>query len=275
MASVNRILVTGGTGKTGRRIVERLQAQNHSVRIGSRSADIPFDWTDPATWQPVLTDIDTVYIAFQPDLAIPTAPETIRTFTQLAVRSGVTRLVLLSGRGEEEAQYCEQIVQNAGVDWTILRAGWFSQNFSESFLLESILAGAVYLPAGDVKEPFIDADDIADVAVASLTEDKHAGKLYELTGTRLMTFAEALSEISSVIGRTISYTQLSPQEYTAVLEGAQLPSDMIWLLNYLFTNVLDGRNSYCTDGVQHALGRKPRDFSDYVHDTAKTGIWNN
>jgi len=275
MTSVNRILVTGGTGKTGRRIVERLQAQNRVLRIGSRSAEIPFDWANPTTWQPILRDIDTVYIAFQPDLAIPTAPDTIRTFTQLAVRSGVTRLVLLSGRGEEEAQTCEQIVQNAGVDWTILRAGWFSQNFSESFLLESILAGAVYLPVGDVKEPFIDANDIADVAVVSLTEDNHAGKLYELTGTRLMTFVEALSEISSVIGRPITYTQLSPQEYAAMLEDAQLPSDVIWLLNYLFTHVLDGRNSYCASGVQQALGRKPRDFSDYVRDTAKTGIWNN
>jgi uncharacterized protein YbjT (DUF2867 family) len=275
MTAKNRILVTGGTGKTGRRVVERLKSHDDvAVRVGSRSAQIPFDWVDKTTWQPALTDIDAVYIAFQPDLAIPHAPNIIREFSALAVKNGVRNLVLLSGRGEDEAQHCEEIVQNAGVAWTILRASWFSQNFSENFLCDDILAGAVYLPAGDVQEPFIDVDDIADVAVASLTDDKHAGQLYELTGPRLMTFADAVSEIAIATGRPISFTSISPEAYVAALEKAQLPSDVIWLVNYLFTTVLDGRNACLTDGVQRALGRSPRDFSDYVRDTVATGVWN-
>ncbi len=274
MTSRNHVLVTGGTGKTGRRIVEGLKAHGVTVRVGSRSTEPRFDWTDRATWQAALADIDSVYIAFQPDLAVPGAVETIRAFTELAVSCGVSRLVLLSGRGEEEAQHCEQIVQDSGVTWTILRASWFFQNFSESFLIGSILSGAVYLPAGDVKEPFIDAEDIADVAIAALTEDRHAGQLYELTSPRLLTFAETVSEIAVAIGRPIPYTQISPEDYVAAMEAEQTPAYMVWLVNYLFTTVLDGRNACVTDGVERALGRKPRDFSEYVRDTAATGVWN-
>ena len=262
MTSKNHVLVTGGTGKTGRRILAGLKARGVTVRVGSRSAEPRFDWTDRATWQAALTDIDSVYIAFQPDLAVPGAIETIRAFTELAVSCGVSRLVLLSGRGEEDAQQCERVVQDSGVTWTILRASWFFQNFSESFLIGSILSGAVYLPAGDVKEPFIDAEDIAAVAIAALTEDRHAGQLYELTSPRLLTFAETVGEIAVAIGRPIPYTQISPEDYVAAMEAEQTPADMVWLVNYLFTTVLDGRNAFVTDGVERALGRKPRDFSE-------------
>ena len=274
MTVQNKVLVLGGTGKTGRRIVQRLQARNIPVRIGSRSAEPAFDWDKEDTWAPVLQDIHTVYIAYQPDLAVPAALDHIQKFVEVAVKSGVQSLVLLSGRGEPEAQQCEEIVQNAGVDWTILRASWFFQNFSESFLLESVVSETVYLPAGDVQEPFIDAEDIADVAVAALTEDSHTGQLYEITGPRLLTFAEAVAEIAQASGRQIGYTQISPEDYVAAMEAAQVPPDMLWLVNYLFTTVLDGRSSCLTDGVQRALGRQPRDFSDYVRDTAATGVWN-
>jgi uncharacterized protein YbjT (DUF2867 family) len=274
MTSGNRILVTGGTGKTGRRIVEGLKAHDVSVLVGSRSGEPRFDWTDQATWKPALKDVNSVYIAYQPDLAVPGAVDAIRAFTELAVNSGIGHLVLLSGRGEEEAQRCEQIVQNSGVDWTIIRASWFCQNFSEGFLLESVLSDGVYLPIGDVKEPFIDADDISDVAIAALTEDGHRGQLYELTGSRMLTFAEAVTEIAVASGRQIPYTQISPDDYNSALEAEQVPPDVVWFVNYLFTTVLDGRNTYLADGVQRALGRKPRDFSAYVQETAATGIWN-
>ncbi len=96
-------------------------------------------------------------------------------------------------------------MQEVSAEWTILRSSFFSQNFSESFFLEPILGGEVALPAGDVPEPFVDAEDIADVAVAALTEDGHAGELYELTGPRLLTFAEAVGEISRATGRKVRY----------------------------------------------------------------------
>lgn len=273
MSSKNSILVLGGNGKTGRRVVERLKARNADVRAVSRSSAQPFDWKNRETWSPVLQGIDSVYITYQPDLAVPGAPDDIRALSELAVAAGVGRLVLLSGRGEEEAQRCEQIVQQSGVEWTIVRAGWFNQNFSESFFLEPVLAGEVALPVGDIREPFIDADDIADVVVAALTESGHAGQLYELTGPRLMTFQEAIAEIASATGREISFVQITPEQYSAGMRSAGIPDDYIGLIEYLFTTVLDGRNAYLADGVQRALGRPARDFSDYARDAAASGVW--
>jgi uncharacterized protein YbjT (DUF2867 family) len=266
-------LVLGGTGKTGRRVVERLTARGVPVRVGSRSADPAFDWDREDTWAPALRGVQSVYVSFYPDLAAPGATTAIEAFAKAAKASGVRRLVLLSGRGEPEAQRCEQIVQNAGMEWTILRASWFAQNFSENFMLDPILAGEVALPVGDVREPFIDADDIADAAVAALTEDKHMGQLYELTGPRLLTFTEAIGEIAKATGRDIRYVSISMEQYASALREAGLPADLIALLTYLFTEVLDGRNAYVTDGLQRALGRAPRDFSTFARDAAASGIW--
>lgn len=269
----NTILVLGGTGKTGHRIVKRLQESAVPVRAGSRSAALPFDWANRATWAPVLQGVGTVYVSYYPDLAVPGAPETVGAFTELAVASGVSRLVLLSGRGEEEAQASERLIQSAGVEWTILRSSWFSQNFSEDYLLEPVLGGEIVLPVGNVPEPFVDADDIAEVAVAALTKDGHAGQIYELTGPRLLTFAEASAEISTATGRRIEFVQVSPDDYAEALTAEGTPSGVVELLMYLFTTVLDGRNAHLDDGVQRALGRPPRDFADYATDTAATGIW--
>ncbi|WP_330464719.1 NAD(P)H-binding protein [Micromonospora zamorensis] len=267
------VLVLGGTGKTGRRIVERLQGSGVPVRAGSRSAAEPFDWADRTTWAPVLQGVGSVYVSYYPDLAAPGAPETVGAFTELAVASGVSRLVLLSGRGEDEARASERLVQSAGVEWTILQSSWFSQNFSEDYLLEPVLGGEVVLPVGDVPEPFVDVDDIAEVAVAALTEDGHAGQVYELTGPRLLTFAEAIGEISTATGRRIDFVQVPPDDYAAALTAEGTPPGVVELLMYLFTTVLDGRNSHLGDGVQRALGRPPRDFADYATDTAATGVW--
>lgn len=269
----NITLVLGGTGKTGRRVVERLRARGVSVRVGSRSATLPFEWQDQATWAPVLQNVASVYIAYYPDLALPGAADIIHSFVGQAVQSGVRHLVLLSGRGEEEAQRCERIVQDAGADWTILQASWFSQNFSEAFLRDLVLSGVVALPVGDVREPFIDAEDIADIAVAALTEPGHAGQLYELTGPRLLTFAEAVGGIARATGREISYVPIPQEVFTSALVEQGIPADYVSLLSYLFNEVLDGRNAYLADGIQRGLGREPRDFSEYVQHTAAAGVW--
>jgi uncharacterized protein YbjT (DUF2867 family) len=267
------ILILGGTGKTGRRVAQRLQASGHPVRIGSRSANPPFDWENRETWAPALRDVHAVYITYYPDLAIPGAVETIRAFTEQAMASGARRLVLLSGRGEEEAQRAERVLQTSGADWTILRCSWFAQNFSENYLVDPVRGGEVVLPVGDVGEPFVDAEDIADVAVAALTEDGHVGQLYELTGPRLLTFAEAVEEIARATGREIRYVQVSTEQYFSALAEQGIPDEFAWLLRYLFTTVLDGRNAHLTDGVQRALGRSPRDFSDYAREAAASGVW--
>lgn len=267
-------LVLGSTGKTGQRVAARLAARGMEVRAGSRSGTPPFDWKQPKTWEPALHGVSAVYLTYYPDLAVPGAVEAIQALVDLAVKTGVEKMVLLSGRGEEEAQRAEQVVRESGLDWTIVRCSWFNQNFSENNLLEPVLSGDVVLPAGEVREPFVDADDIADVAVAALTEEGHIGRLYELTGPRLLTFAEAVDEIARAAGREIQYVQVSPEEYASSLTEQGVPSEFAWLIDYLFTTVLDGRNACLTDGVRQALGREPKDFSDYARETAATGVWN-
>ncbi|MFC9434590.1 NAD(P)H-binding protein [Nocardia sp. NPDC057030] len=268
------ILVTGGTGKTGSRVAAQLEQAGHSIRIGSRSAQIPFSWADRGTWSAALAGVRAVYVAYQPDLAVPGAPETLRAFAAAAKHSGVRTLVLLSGRGEPEAVECEEIVQESGLDWTIVRCSFFAQNFSEGAFTEYILAGEVALPNGAVPEPFVHADDIADVAALALTADGHQGEIYELTGPRALTFAEAVAEISAATGRDIAFIPVSRTEFVAALTDYQVPADVVSLLDYLFGTILDGRNSKTADGVRRALGREPRDFTEYARDTASTGIWN-
>jgi uncharacterized protein YbjT (DUF2867 family) len=218
--------------------------------------------------------VGAAYVSFYPDLAVPGAADTVGAFARLAAESGARRLVLLSGRGEEEAERAERAVQEAGVDWTVVRSTWFSQNFSESYFLDSVLAGEVALPVDEVPEPFVDADDIADVAAAALTEDGHGGQVYELTGPRLLRFDEAVAEIAEASGRGIRYLPISVEEFAAALAAQGVPEDVVSLLSYLFTEVLDGRNAKLTEGVQRALGREPRDFRDYARRTAATGVWN-
>lgn len=267
------ILVIGSTGKIGRRIVQRLSESGHAVKEGSRQSEPPFDWDRPETWTEALRGVEAAYISYYPDLAFPGAPAKIEALTKRATEAGVKRLVLLSGRGEVNAQHCENIVRDCGLDFTLVRASWFSQNFNEGHLLGPVLDGVVALPAGDVREPFVDADDIADVAVAALTDDRHAGQLYELTGPRLLTFADAVAEISTAAGRDVQYAAISFEEFRAAMAEATGP-ELASMFTELCREVFDGRNASLGDGVQKALGREPRDFADFCKASAASGVWN-
>ena len=266
------ILVIGSTGKTGRRITQKLCALGHTVREGARQSPIPFDWDQPATWTAALQGIHSAYICYAPELAFPGAPEKIEALAQAATRVGVRHVVLLSGRNEIHAQRCEAKVQASGLGCTILRASWFSQNFSEGHLLHPVLEGVIALPAGNVQEPFLDVDDIADVAVAALTDPRHHGRVYELTGPRLLNFAQAAAELSAAIGRTVRYVPISLEAFRAEMTPAVGP-DLANIFTDLCEEVFDGRNACLATGVQEALGRAPRDFADYCKATAATGIW--
>jgi uncharacterized protein YbjT (DUF2867 family) len=267
------ILVLGASGKTGRRVTERLTAAGRPVRAASRSGETRFDWEDEATWAPALAGVDAVYITYYPDLAFPGAADTVGTFADLAVANGVKRLVLLSGRGEEAARQAELRVEKSGADWTLVRCAFFNQNFSEAFA-DAVRYGVLALPGGATAEPFLDADDIADVVVAALTDDRHIGQLYELTGPRLLTFTEAAAVLSTAVGREVQYLPVTPEEYASELVTYGLSEEEAVGISELFAEVLDGRNSYLTDGVQRALGRAPRDFADFARDAAATGVWN-
>jgi uncharacterized protein YbjT (DUF2867 family) len=269
-----QVLVTGGTGKTGRRVVQRLRANSVPVRVGSRRGSPTFDWGEPATWPDVLDGISSVYVAYYPDLVMPGAVETVGAFTAAAKDAGVRRVVLLSGRGEEEAERAEAAVQESGLGWTVLRSAWLCQNFSEDYLLDPVLAGEIALPAADVSEPFVDADDVADVAVAALFDPIHNGRVYELTGPALLTFTDVAAEISGRVGRPVGYAAVTAAEFTATMVGQGFPAELVEPLAGLFARVLDGRNAYVADGVKEVLGRDPRTFARYAAAAAETGVWN-
>lgn len=267
-------LVLGGTGKTGRRVAERLRARGVATRIASRTGDPAFDWNASGGWDAVLEGVTAVYITYAPDLAIPGATESIRVFVDKAVAQGVERLVLLSGRGEEEAQACERIIHESDVEWTVVRASWFMQNFSEGEFLGMVRGGNITLPAAPQPEPFIDVNDIVDVVVAALTDEGHAYETYEVTGPRLLTFAQLAQEISQAVDHQVSFTQIPKETFLQAVAETGAPDDIAWLLNYLFETVLDGRNAYVADGVRRALGREPADFRDFARRIAARGTWN-
>ncbi|WP_137992320.1 NmrA family NAD(P)-binding protein [Streptomyces vilmorinianum] len=255
------VLVTSATGKTGRRVAERLAARGASVRAGSRSGTTRFDWEDTTTWAPALKGADAAYVNYYPDLAAPGAVEAMRTFGRLAVANGVRRLTLLSGRGEPEAVGAEEALRESGVELAVVRASFFAQNFTEGAMAEGVAAGTIAFPAGDTAEPFVDAEDLAEVIIETLTRDGHAGLVHELTGPRPLTFAEVAAEISRASGREVVYAPMSEGEYAALLERFGLPAPEAQWLSALFCMLLDGHNASVTDGVKRVLGREPRDFS--------------
>lgn len=269
------ILVIGGTGKTGKRVVHLLEELGRNVRIGSRSASPAFDWHQPEGWAKALEGMDKVYITYQPDLAVPGALEAIEQLVKESKRAKVKKLVILSGKGEREAQLCEQVIIHSGLDYTIVRASWFNQNFSENFLLEPVMEGVVALPQAEAQIPWVDADDIAAVAAKALTEDEHNGKIYQLTGSRTLTFNEAVAEIAKVSKREIQFVPVSIQEYGDGMRAVGVPEDFAWLIEYLFTEVLGNPElAEVTNDIEKVLGRKPIDFSEYASKTAESGIWN-
>ncbi|MCU7915761.1 MAG: NmrA family transcriptional regulator [Candidatus Thiodiazotropha sp. (ex Gloverina cf. vestifex)] len=267
------ILIISKNGKVGHRVDQRLQALGYATRGVSRSTTPSFDWTRPETWRSAMEGARTAYVAYQPDLAVPQAESDISAFVEIAREVGLEHIVLLSGRGEAGAQRAEDIVKSSGLSWNIVRASWFFQNFSESFMLDGILAGELILPAGDILEPFIDVDDIADVAVAALTQPGYRNRLFEVSGPRAMTFSQCMAEISEALGRPVKYTQVPVDAYINSLNEQGVPDEMQWLLRELFTVVLDGRNSQVMSGVEAVLGRPATDFKTYIQKVIGTGVW--
>ena len=272
-SAVAPVLVTGATGKTGTRVTRGLEARGLPVRAASRTGAVPFSWEDRSTWGAALAGAGAVSIAYAPDLAVPGAAETVAALASAATDAGVRRIVLVAGRGEEEARRAEQLVRAVAPHATVVRAAFFMQNFSESVFAESLVDGELALPVGDVPEPFVDAEDVAAAMVAGLAEPGHEARTYEVTGPRMLTFADAVAEIAAATGRDVRYASVPAADYAAALAGAGLPAGVADLLMYLFTEVLDGRNARLTDGVQQALGRPPRDFAAYAADAARAGAW--
>jgi uncharacterized protein YbjT (DUF2867 family) len=266
------ILVIGATGKTGRRIADRLEAAGHPVRRGARRSATPFDWDRPETWAPALDGVRAAYISYFPDLAFPGAEDKIAGLVEAARAAGVGRLVLLSGRGEHHAERCEALVRDSGLDHTLVRAAWFAQNFSEGYLRDAVLAGTLALPAGAVVEPIVDVDDIADVAVAALTEDGHNGRLYDVTGPELLGFDAMAAQLAATLGRPVIYRPITLEQFREAMAATARPM-VADVFTAICREVLDGRNAHIGHGIEHALGRPPRRFAAFCHAAFADGAW--
>lgn len=267
------IAIVGATGKTGSRVFNQLQQQGYPVRGLGRSSGVYFDWSDPDSWAAALEGVDAAYVTYFPDLAVPRAEADLRQFVAVAKEQQVKHLVLLSGRGEEGARRAEQVVETSGLNWNVVRASWFLQNFSESFMLEGLQSGRLFLPEAKVKEPFIDADDIAEVAVAALTRPELVNQLFEVTGPELVSFTDCVEAIAKSTSRDLSLQALPVDDYLAAAKANGMSEDMLWLLRELFVQVLDGRNEYTTDVVERVLGRPAGSLQNYVDKAAATGVW--
>lgn len=271
--NTNHIGVIGASGKTGSRVQERLLSMGNEVRGLSRQTTPCFDWNLPDQRHSALAGLTSLYITYQPDLAVPRAEADIAKLIKAAKLAGIQHLVLLSGRGEEGAENAEQQVINSGLEWNVVRASWFMQNFSESFMLEGVLTRQMVLPRAKADEPFIDVDDIADVVLAAITRQDLRNQLLEITGAELLSFEHCVAQISSAIGEEINYHPIHVDDYIASAKQHGMPDDIAWLMNELFTNVLDGRNAFTTSTVKKILGREPKRFKDYVQEVAATNIW--
>ncbi|WP_217134638.1 NmrA family NAD(P)-binding protein [Streptomyces sp. AC558_RSS880] len=266
------LVVTGATGRTGSRVARAAGATGLTVRAASRATG--FDWADRSTWADALRGADAAYLVHPADVGAPGTAEAVGELAGTAVGLGVRRLVLLSARGEDQALPTEEALRASGADWTVVRAAWFAQNFSEGPLVEELRRGELVFPAGEVAEPFVDVRDIAEVVVAAVTGgERYAGRTLSVTGPRLLTWGEAVAEIAAATGRPLTYRAVSARDYGEALPGLGVPAEEAAFLTELFGTLLDGRNASVEDGVRQALGREARDFSDFVREEAAAGIW--
>ncbi|WP_229925790.1 NmrA family NAD(P)-binding protein [Streptomyces longispororuber] len=273
------VLVTGATGRTGSPDGRAARAAGLTVRAASRAGSgcggVRFDWHDPATWDAALRGADAAYLTYFPDVGAPGAADAVGALARRAAELGVRHLVLLSARGEPQADATERALAAAGARrWTVVRSAWFAQNFSEGPLVDGLRAGQLVFPAGEVLEPFVDVRDVADVVVAVLTAgDRYAGQIIEVSGDRLLSFRDAVEDIAAATGRALTYVPVEPRAYGTALRAFGIPESEVEFLIDLFETNLDGRNAYVSDGVRQILGRPPRLFSTYTQETAETTTW--
>jgi uncharacterized protein YbjT (DUF2867 family) len=261
-------LVVPGNGLTGSRVRSRLTEAGHPVRALSRSTSPEFDWTRPADWPAVLAGTRSAYLAYVPDIAAPGSADALGEFGRVAADAGLERLVLLSGRGEPEAAIAEQRLRTGGLPTAVLRSNWFAQNFTVGFLAELTIEGVLALPVGDVVEPFTDVDDLAEAAVSLLTREIASNETYIVSGSRALTFADAVAELAVATAEPRRFEHVSMTDFLVGLEANEVPSDYRELLAYLFSEVLDGRNSVPGDGIEQVLGRSATDFGDFARRAA-------
>jgi len=264
------VLVLGGTGTTGSRVAAGVRAAGVPARAAGRRTEPPFDWTDPGTWDAVLDGIGRMYLLLPDDVDLPAG------FLERAAAAGVRRVVLHSDRAVDlmevtRLQEAERAVRASGLEWTVIRPDWFAQNF-ETFFRDAVLEGELVLPVGDARQGFVDAQDIADVAVRALTTDGHVGEVLELTGPQALSFAEAAEVVGAAAGRTVRFDG-TPEAYRAAMGAAGLPPEVVEELVTRFGAVAAAGDTTPTGTVERVLGRPARSLAQYAQEAAARGVW--
>lgn len=266
-------LVLGGTGKTGRRVVDRLVAAGHTARSAARTPGaarpgvepVRFDWDDATTHAPVLRGVEGVYVV-SPALRLDHAP-LIGAFGSLAREHGVARAVLLSARGVDQGpdnpmRQAEQALADSGLPHAVVRPSWFAQNFTETFFVPGA-DGVIAAPTGDGGEPFIDAEDIAEVAVAALTGAADL-RAYDVSGPQALSFGEAAQTLGRHAGRPVRHVDLPVDAWVQGAQANGVPPAYAQMLGFQFTLIRDGHDAAVSPGVQQALGRPATAFEDWA-----------
>lgn len=276
LTSDSHTLVLGATGKTGSRVASRLLSRGLTVRTAARSgADAHFDWDDPGTYAPALHGVKAVYL-LGPVMRTHFADQ-VSVFLDQAEAAGIRHVTYLSAYGIDSAppetamRSVElDLLSRQGITHSILRPAWFMQNFSETFLKP--IGGAIVVPAGNGAEAFVDAEDIAAAASATLADPQaHAGAQYALTGPEALTIAEAAKIISDVSDQAIDYTDIDRDEWIATAVAGGVPADYGEVLRMLTETIASGHGSQPSTDVEKATGAAPASFADFARRTA--GAW--
>ncbi|BCP53967.1 oxidoreductase [Kaistia sp. 32K] len=268
------ILLTGGTGKTGRRIAPRLAEAGHDVRLASRrGADaralrgIRFDWNDPSTFDAALANREAVYLVAPTD-----APESLRAmqpFLDRALAIGIRRYVLLSAsslpkRGPMMGAVHAYLEEHAP-EWAVLRPTWFMQNFSEQQHLPTIRdERAIFSATGEGRVPFIDVEDIAAVAVEALTRDVSFNRDLVLTGPRALSYGDVAEIVGAAIGAGVRHVNLSEGALVERFGAAGMHPDYAAILAGMDIWIASGAEDRLSPDVEAVTGRPPNDFVAYA-----------
>jgi uncharacterized protein YbjT (DUF2867 family) len=268
-----RVLVLGATGKTGSRVADRLSERGVSVRTAARGgADIRFDWNNPATFGGALQGVTGVYL-ISPVMRVDFAG-VVSDFLDQAEQAGVENITYLSAYGVEHAP-AEVALRAVELDLesrrsfthSILRPAWFMQNFSETFLKP--VDDEIVVPGGTGAEAFVDVEDIASVAAATLAEPEwHAGRAYAPTGPESLTLDQAARIISAAAGRTIVYRDTDRAEWVEAMVRSGVPAAYGEVLRTVTETIASGRGARPNGDVLAATGAAPVRFADFAAKTA-------
>lgn len=271
------ILITTPNGKVGSEVTEQLLEQGHPVRLGAHTVEkaqaafpqaevAPFDFTDEDKARAALVGVEALYLASPGD----SRAEPVKRVIDFAKEAGVKRVVRLSAIGVEASdnplREVEKYLEASGLQYTLLRPSWFMQNYSTTNAESIRTQGAFYEPSGDAKTGFIDARDIAAVAVKALTEDGHHAQAYALTGGHAYDRYEVAAAISQATGKAVRYQEVFEVQFQKGLTSAGVPEGYVALMTGLYQAVRAGHSAAVTDTVEQVTGRAPITLEQFAHD---------